>query len=229
MALVAMRPTSLTRTARTKNASASDNASGRLSAGGRAPPSSSRFTNLARASTRTTSTPSSPATYGFDGAAGSPPRSYGYATTARPRPRSGRHFSASTPPSASSSGHGHGDLTLARTPSRLGGKPSLLDKAVRYLLDGDPAPDRNTEDILLMGVQLPGWGPADEARVALASAAGSPSSPPSESSSSHGHGHGLAHRHHKRGSSKDLARAHSPLSSSSSAQDDAQPLEQLNR
>ncbi|KAJ7494901.1 peptidase family C54-domain-containing protein [Mycena latifolia] len=69
-----------------------------------------------------------------------------------------------------------------------GSKTSLLDKAVRYLLDGDAAPDRSAADIWLMGVQLPGWGPADEARVAAAH------------SSSHGHGHSHhGHSHHGHG------------------------------
>ncbi|KAJ6473673.1 hypothetical protein C8R45DRAFT_403145 [Mycena sanguinolenta] len=38
-----------------------------------------------------------------------------------------------------------------------GAKTSLLDKAVRYLLDGDNVPDRSTEEIWLMGMRLPGW------------------------------------------------------------------------
>ncbi|KAJ7092193.1 hypothetical protein C8R44DRAFT_891243 [Mycena epipterygia] len=37
-------------------------------------------------------------------------------------------------------------------------KTSLMDKAVRYLLGEDAAPDRSAEAIWLMGVQLPGWG-----------------------------------------------------------------------
>ncbi|KAJ7841293.1 hypothetical protein B0H13DRAFT_2415027 [Mycena leptocephala] len=41
-------------------------------------------------------------------------------------------------------------------------KTSLLDKAVRYLLDGDASPDRSAEEIWLMGVRLPGWGRDDE-------------------------------------------------------------------
>ncbi|KAJ7891666.1 peptidase family C54-domain-containing protein [Mycena olivaceomarginata] len=56
------------------------------------------------------------------------------------------------------------------TPGKAGAGKTLLDKAVRYLLDGDAAPDRSTEDIWLMGVRLPGWGPEDEQRVALAAA-----------------------------------------------------------
>ncbi|KAJ7330308.1 peptidase family C54-domain-containing protein [Mycena albidolilacea] len=56
------------------------------------------------------------------------------------------------------------------TPSKAGAGKTLLDKAVRYLLDGDAAPDRSTEDIWLMGVRLPGWGPEDEQRMALAAA-----------------------------------------------------------
>jgi hypothetical protein len=35
-------------------------------------------------------------------------------------------------------------------------KTSLLDKAVRYLLDGDVSPNRSAEEIWLMGVRLPG-------------------------------------------------------------------------
>ncbi|KAJ7736482.1 hypothetical protein B0H16DRAFT_1573939, partial [Mycena metata] len=81
-----------------------------------------------------------------------------------------------SPSSKSSSSKGSG-----------GGKPSLLDKAVRYLLDGDAAPDRNTEDIWLMGVKLPGWRREDEERHAP--------------SAHHPH---ITHRH-KRGGSKDIA------------------------
>ncbi|KAJ6583364.1 hypothetical protein DFH09DRAFT_1435743 [Mycena vulgaris] len=44
-------------------------------------------------------------------------------------------------------------------------KTSFLDKAARYLLDGDAAPDPSTADIWLMGLKLPGWGPEDEARI----------------------------------------------------------------
>ncbi|KAJ7121876.1 hypothetical protein C8R43DRAFT_1136387 [Mycena crocata] len=40
-------------------------------------------------------------------------------------------------------------------------KTFLLDKAVRYLLDGDGAPDPSPEEIWLIGVKLPGWGRAD--------------------------------------------------------------------
>jgi cysteine protease ATG4 len=40
-------------------------------------------------------------------------------------------------------------------------KTSLLDKAVRYLLNGDASPDRSAEDSWLMGVRLPGWGRED--------------------------------------------------------------------
>ncbi|KAJ7171540.1 cysteine protease required for autophagy [Mycena filopes] len=232
------------------------------------------------------SSPVGGATYRFD--AGSPPPS-AYAT-ARPRTRSERHFSASTPPSSSSSGHGHGDLTLARTPSRLGadgalatrlsgwfahlagstsdlsltstlstsishaaslatsasrktpaspssnskggrggsgggGKPSLLDKAMRYLVDGDAAPDRSTEEIWLMGVKLPGWSAEDEARVAAAAAAASSSSHSHSHShkgdtpSAHGH---VTTRSHKRGASKDL-HLHPSSSSSSSSSPSATP------
>ncbi|KAJ7616137.1 hypothetical protein FB45DRAFT_935358 [Roridomyces roridus] len=49
-----------------------------------------------------------------------------------------------------------------------GGKTSLLDKAVRYLLDGDAAPDRSTHEIWLMGRRMDGWSENDEARVAAA-------------------------------------------------------------
>jgi hypothetical protein len=49
-------------------------------------------------------------------------------------------------------------------------KTSLLDKAVRYLLDRDASPDRSAEDIWLMGVLLPGWGRDDKERVAAAAA-----------------------------------------------------------
>jgi hypothetical protein len=49
-------------------------------------------------------------------------------------------------------------------------KTSLLDKAVRYLLDGDASPDRSVEEIWLMGVRLPEWGREDEKRVAAAAA-----------------------------------------------------------
>lgn len=41
----------------------------------------------------------------------------------------------------------------------------MLDKAVRYLLDGDAAPDRSTADIWFLGMKLLGWGPKDEARA----------------------------------------------------------------
>ncbi|KAJ7245089.1 hypothetical protein C8J57DRAFT_1191054 [Mycena rebaudengoi] len=52
-----------------------------------------------------------------------------------------------------------------------GGKTSLLDKAVRYLLDGDAAPDRSPEPIWLLGREMPGWGRADEERVRAAAQA----------------------------------------------------------
>ncbi|KAJ7177340.1 hypothetical protein C8R43DRAFT_942610 [Mycena crocata] len=65
-----------------------------------------------------------------------------------------------------------------------GAKTSLLDKAVRYLLDGDAARDRSPEEIRLMGVRLPVWGRADEERVAAGQL---------HSSSSHGHGHSTLH------------------------------------
>ncbi|KAJ7719873.1 hypothetical protein DFH07DRAFT_972773 [Mycena maculata] len=39
-----------------------------------------------------------------------------------------------------------------------GSKTSLLDMAVRYLFDGDAAPDRSHAEIWLMSVKLPGWG-----------------------------------------------------------------------
>ncbi|KAJ7711319.1 hypothetical protein B0H16DRAFT_1817074 [Mycena metata] len=110
---------------------------------------------------------------------------------------------------------------------KAGGKPSLLDKAVRYLLDGDAAPDRNGEDIWLMGVRLPGWGREDEERVATAAAAASFSSHSSHSHSSHAHGTSksdsghapsthvnITHRTHKRCPSRDIAASPSPLSSS---------------
>ena len=45
---------------------------------------------------------------------------------------------------------------------------SFLDKVVRYLLDGDGTPNRSAKPIWLLGVQLPGWEPEDEARVAAA-------------------------------------------------------------
>ncbi|KAF7378518.1 hypothetical protein MSAN_00279400 [Mycena sanguinolenta] len=81
------------------------------------------------------------------------------------------------PPRKSSSAHGHTSHSHHSTKkgggdggvtSKGGAKTSLLDKAVRYLLDGDAAPDRSTEEIWLMGVRLPGWGAEDEARVAAA-------------------------------------------------------------
>ncbi|KAF8147436.1 hypothetical protein K438DRAFT_1989665 [Mycena galopus ATCC 62051] len=65
-----------------------------------------------------------------------------------------------------------------------GVKTSLLDKAVRYLLDGEAAPNRSTDDIWLMGVCLPGWGPEDEARIAAAA-----TNPHSSSKSSYPHPH----------------------------------------
>ncbi|KAJ7718787.1 hypothetical protein B0H16DRAFT_1700508 [Mycena metata] len=109
-----------------------------------------------------------------------------------------------SPSSKSSSSKGSG-----------GWKPSLLDKTVRYLLDGDAAPDRNTEDIRLMRVKLPGRRREDEERVAAAAAAASSSSHSSKSehapSAHHPH---ITHRP-KRGGSKDITP--SPSSSSSTS------------
>ncbi|KAJ7189878.1 hypothetical protein GGX14DRAFT_701934 [Mycena pura] len=72
-----------------------------------------------------------------------------------------------------------------------GSKTGLLDKAVRYLLDGDAAPDRSSAEIWLMGVRLPGWATEDEERITLASSSSSHShsghSHSSRSHSSHGH------------------------------------------
>ncbi|KAJ7714766.1 peptidase family C54-domain-containing protein [Mycena maculata] len=72
-----------------------------------------------------------------------------------------------------------------------GSKTGLLDKAVRYLLDGDAAPDRSQAEIWLMGVKLPGWGRADEERVAAAL-----------NSSSHSHSHHSSHSHSSPSSSR---------------------------
>ncbi|KAJ6522191.1 hypothetical protein DFH09DRAFT_1251014 [Mycena vulgaris] len=71
-----------------------------------------------------------------------------------------------------------------------GSKTSLLDKAVRYLLDGDAAPDRSTAPIWLLGVQLPGWGPADDRRLLAAST--SATHPGSHSHHKHAHAHAHA-------------------------------------
>ncbi|KAF8174976.1 peptidase family C54-domain-containing protein [Mycena galopus ATCC 62051] len=97
-----------------------------------------------------------------------------------------------------------------------GGKTSLLDKAVRYLLDGDAAPDRSTDDIWLMGVCLPGWGPEDEARVAAAAA-----NPHSSSTSSHPHPHLHASTSKQRRSGSKTRDASSPHATSHDAHADA--------
>ncbi|KAF7310342.1 hypothetical protein MIND_00408300 [Mycena indigotica] len=55
----------------------------------------------------------------------------------------------------------------AKTGTGVGGGGGLLDKAVRYLLDGDANPDRSTAEIWLMGVRMEGWSREDEARFAL--------------------------------------------------------------
>ncbi|KAJ7093700.1 hypothetical protein C8R44DRAFT_989851 [Mycena epipterygia] len=62
------------------------------------------------------------------------------------------------------------DDSLAATvnESSEGAGKGLLDKAVRYLLDEDAAPDRSAQEIWLLGVLLPGWGLEDERRVAQA-------------------------------------------------------------
>ncbi|KAJ7133900.1 hypothetical protein C8R43DRAFT_1205776 [Mycena crocata] len=78
----------------------------------------------------------SPTEYDFAEEPGSPPSAYSGGTArAWPRTRSERHFSASTPPSLSSSnshshsGHRHADtLQLQRTPSRLGADGPLATR-----------------------------------------------------------------------------------------------------
>ncbi|KAJ7021145.1 hypothetical protein C8F04DRAFT_1195824 [Mycena alexandri] len=179
---------------------------------------------------------SSPATYGFD--AGSPPSAL--SGTAHPRTRSERHVSASTPPSSSSSSHGHGnngDLTPARTLSRLG-----VDGALGTRLSGwFTHLAGNTSDLSLTSTLSTSISHA--ASLASSTSRKSPAPPSSKSSSSKGNGGGkpslldkalaaassssskcerapsahhahVTHRH-KRGGSKDIAP--SPLSSSSSA------------
>ncbi|KAJ7451422.1 hypothetical protein FB451DRAFT_1525819 [Mycena latifolia] len=49
-------------------------------------------------------------------------------------------------------------LTSRKSESGGGGaKKRLLDKAVRYVLDGEAAPDRSAQEIWLLGVRLPDW------------------------------------------------------------------------
>ncbi|KAJ7812965.1 peptidase family C54-domain-containing protein [Mycena leptocephala] len=103
------------------------------------------------------------------------------------------------------------------------GKPSLLDKAVRYLLDGDANSDRSAEEIWLMGVRLPGWGREDEERLAAAG-----SNEKSSSSGGHSSSHAQTHKPlspKRRSTSKARPSTSSstsaPSSSSSNAQDPA--------
>ncbi|KAJ6473341.1 hypothetical protein C8R47DRAFT_1221479 [Mycena vitilis] len=95
---------------------------------------------------------------------------------------SSRAGNPKSPAKASDAGVGAGAGT-----SKGGSRTSLLDKAVRYLLDGDANPDRSAEEIWLMGVRLPGWGREDEERVAAAAAAAAGGN--AHSHSTHGHLH----------------------------------------
>nr|GAT54503.1 predicted protein [Mycena chlorophos] len=61
-----------------------------------------------------------------------------------------------------------------------GGGGGLLDKAVRYLLDGDANPDRSTAEIWLMGVRMDGWSREDEERFARTQNRNHPQSPSSK-------------------------------------------------
>ncbi|KAJ6483458.1 hypothetical protein DFH09DRAFT_1340458 [Mycena vulgaris] len=79
-------------------------------------------------------------------------------------------------------------------------KTSLLDKALRYLLDGDAAPDRSAKEIWLIGVRLPDWTREDEERVAAAA------SNPHSHSTSH-KAHSTAHSTSHNGNSKSTAQA----------------------
>ncbi|KAF7368158.1 hypothetical protein MVEN_00134800 [Mycena venus] len=119
--------------------------------------------------------------------------------------------SASRKPDAKSSNlNSKSTSSKADTKSAGGGsKTSLLDKAVRYLLDGDANPDRSSEEIWLMGVRLPGWGVEDEERVAAAAADKSSSS---HSHSHHGHHHGnpLSPRRRSTSKSRSPASPHPP-------------------
>ncbi|KAF7325237.1 hypothetical protein MKEN_00568200 [Mycena kentingensis (nom. inval.)] len=69
--------------------------------------------------------------------------------------------------------------STSKTPSRkrdsdkdkgkaVGSGGGILDKAVRYLLDGDANPDRSTAEIWIMGVRMEGWNREDEERFARA-------------------------------------------------------------
>ncbi|KAF7325375.1 hypothetical protein MSAN_02514800 [Mycena sanguinolenta] len=113
------------------------------------------------------------------------------------------HTAAALSPTSRKSSSAHGHTSHSHHSTKKGGgdggvtskgaaKTSLLDKAVRYLLDGDAAPDRSTEEIWLMGVQLPGWGAEDEARVAAAAHGGGKDHSSHLLSTSHGAGHGLS-------------------------------------
>ncbi|KAK6978243.1 peptidase family C54-domain-containing protein [Favolaschia claudopus] len=80
--------------------------------------------------------------------------------------------SSSHPHSSSSSSHPHSggggkkDEKVGSPKTKVGGGGGLLDKAVRYLLDGDAVPDRSAEEIWVCGVRVEGWGVGDEERVA---------------------------------------------------------------
>ncbi|KAF8190937.1 hypothetical protein K438DRAFT_1970690 [Mycena galopus ATCC 62051] len=93
-------------------------------------------------------------------------------------------------------------------------KTSLLDRAVRYLLNGDASPDRSAEEIWLMGARLPRWGREDDARVAAAAEkaekAGSKSS--NGSGSGHSHSHATA-RMTSKSRDFDLSLSHAASSS----------------
>ncbi|KAJ6491197.1 hypothetical protein C8R45DRAFT_1213199 [Mycena sanguinolenta] len=68
-----------------------------------------------------------------------------------PRPRRARLDTL--PPPTTPTCHHASSTTKSGTKSSGGAKTSLLDKAVRYLLDGDASPHRSTEEIWLMGYE----------------------------------------------------------------------------
>ncbi|KAK6981095.1 peptidase family C54-domain-containing protein [Favolaschia claudopus] len=79
------------------------------------------------------------------------------------RSRSSQPSTSSSHPSSSShatSTHGGGggkkEEKVGSPKTKAGG--GLLDKAVRYLLDGDAVPDRSAEEIWVCGVRVEGWG-----------------------------------------------------------------------
>ncbi|KAJ6491180.1 hypothetical protein C8R45DRAFT_1213193 [Mycena sanguinolenta] len=119
-------------------------------------------------------------------------------TTSRKAASAHGHTSHSSSSHHASSTHHTASSTKSSTKNSGGGaKTSLLDKAVRYLLDGDASPDRSAEEIWLMGVRLPGWGVDDEMRVAAAAHAAKDGK---EHGLTAGGGHGLSSSKRRSGS-----------------------------